>query len=130
METEITRLSLAEAAELVKQAKISPVELTSACLRKIEQHNPVLNAFITVTADSALAEAAEAEREIQGGRWRGPLHGIPVAMKDLIDQRNVLTTAGSAVFRANVAQEDAEVTRRLRAAGAVFLGKLNLHEFA
>ena len=130
MEPEITRLSLAEAAELVKQAKISPVELTRACLRKIEQHNPVLNAFITVTAESALAEAAEAEREIQGGRWRGPLHGIPVAMKDLIDQRNVLTTAGSAVFRSNVAHEDAEVTRRLRAAGAVFLGKLNLHEFA
>jgi aspartyl-tRNA(Asn)/glutamyl-tRNA(Gln) amidotransferase subunit A len=130
METEITRLSVAAAAELVKQRKISPVELTRACLANIEQLNPVLNAFITVTAESALAEAAQAEREIQGGRWRGPLHGIPVAMKDIIDQKDVLTTAGSAVFKSNIAKEDAEVTRRLRAAGAVLLGKTNLHEFA
>jgi aspartyl-tRNA(Asn)/glutamyl-tRNA(Gln) amidotransferase subunit A len=130
METEITRLTLAEAAELVKQGKISPVELTRACLANIGKYNPVLNAFITVTAESALAEAAQAEREIRAGQWRGPLHGIPVAMKDLIDQKGVLTTAGSAVFKANVAKEDAEVTRRLRAAGAVLLGKTNLHEFA
>ncbi len=130
METEITRLTLAEAADLVKQGKISPVELTRACLANIERYHPVLNAFITVTAESALAEAAQAEREIQAGRWRGPLHGIPVAMKDIIDQKGVLTTAGSAVLQGNIAQEDAEVTRRLRLAGAVLLGKLNLHEFA
>jgi aspartyl-tRNA(Asn)/glutamyl-tRNA(Gln) amidotransferase subunit A len=130
MQTSLTLLTLAEAAEQVRQRQISPVELTKACLARIEQHNPVLNAFITVTAESALSEAAEAEREIQSGHWRGPLHGIPVGLKDLIDQKDVPTTAGSAVLKDTIAVEDAEVTRRLRQAGAVLIGKLNLHEFA
>ena len=130
MQTSLTRLTLAEAAEQVKQGRISPVELTKACLSQIEQYNPVLNAFITVTAESALSEAAEAEREIQSGHWRGPLHGIPVGLKDIIDQKDVPTTAASAVLKDTIAVEDAEVTRRLREAGAVLIGKLNLHEFA
>ncbi len=129
MQTLLTRLTLAEAAEQVKQRQISPVELTKACLSQIEQY-PVLNAWITVTAESALSQAAEAEREIQGGHWRGPLHGIPVGLKDLIDQKDVPTTAASAVLKDTIAVEDAEVTRRLRQAGAVLIGKLNLHEFA
>jgi aspartyl-tRNA(Asn)/glutamyl-tRNA(Gln) amidotransferase subunit A len=109
---------------------VSPVELTNECLSRIERLNPKLNAFITVTADSALAEARQAEAEIQHDRWKGPLHGIPIALKDLIDTAGVRTTAASELFKDRVPAQDAEIVRRLKAAGAVFLGKLNLHEFA
>ncbi len=126
----ITRRSLAEASQLVRSKKISPVELTQACLSRIEQLNPKLNAFITVTADSALAQAREAEADIQRGRWKGPLHGIPIALKDLVDTAGVRTTAASALFKERIPSQDAEVVRRLKAAGAVLLGKLNMHEFA
>ena len=127
---ELISLSLSEAAELVRDKKISPVELTRACLERIEAANPELNAFITVTAESALQQARAAEDEIQGGHWRGPLHGIPISLKDLIDTAGVRTTAASALYRDRVPEEDAEVVRRLRAAGAIVLGKTNLHEFA
>jgi aspartyl-tRNA(Asn)/glutamyl-tRNA(Gln) amidotransferase subunit A len=123
-------MGIAEISEEVRKRSISPVELTKSCLDKIEKLNPKFNAFITVTAGSALAEARAAESEIQAGRWRGPLHGIPIALKDLIDTAGVKTTAASAVFKDRVPSEDAEVVRRLKAAGAVFLGKQNLHEFA
>jgi len=126
----MTLRSIADAAEQVRQQKISPVELARECLDRIEQLNPTLNAFITVTAESALAEAQKAEQEIQSGNWRGPLHGIPVGLKDLIDTAGVRTTAASGVFRDRVPGEDAEVVKKLRAAGAVFIGKQNLHEFA
>lgn len=126
----VESLSLTEAAELVRRRKVSPVELTQACLARIEKLNPVLNAFITVTAESALASARAAEEEITRGGWKGPLHGIPIALKDLLDTAGVRTTAGSAVFRDRIPQQDAEVVRRLKAAGAVLLGKLNMHEFA
>ncbi len=109
---------------------MSPVELTRECLSRIERLNPKLNAFITVTADSALTEARQAEAEIQRDRWRGPLHGIPIALKDLIDTAGVRTTAASGLFKDRIPTKDAEIVRRLKAAGAVFLGKLNLHEFA
>jgi len=122
--------SLAQAAEQIRRREISPVELVRECLEKIEQLNPSLNAFITVTAESALAQAKAAEREIQSGNWRGPLHGIPVGLKDLIDTAGVRTTAASAVFLDRVPTEDAEVVKKLRAAGAVIIGKQNLHEFA
>jgi aspartyl-tRNA(Asn)/glutamyl-tRNA(Gln) amidotransferase subunit A len=92
--------------------------------------NPALNAFITVTAEQALQQAREAEAQIQRGQWRGPLHGMPLALKDLIDTAGIRTTAASAVFKDRVPTEDAEVVRRLKAAGAVLLGKLNMHEFA
>jgi len=127
---ELTRLSLREAAELVRRKRVSPVELTQACLARIERLNPVLNAFITVTAESAVAEARQAEAEIRRGRWRGPLHGIPIALKDLFDTAGVRTTAASALYKDRIPTEDAEVVRRLKAAGAVFLGKQNMHEFA
>jgi aspartyl-tRNA(Asn)/glutamyl-tRNA(Gln) amidotransferase subunit A len=104
--------------------------MTHECLSRIEQLNPKLNAFITVTADSALAEARQAEEEIQHGRWRGPLHGIPIALKDLVDTAGVRITAASGLFKDRVPTQDAEVVRRLKAAGAVLLGTLNLHEFA
>ncbi|PYJ79500.1 MAG: Asp-tRNA(Asn)/Glu-tRNA(Gln) amidotransferase GatCAB subunit A [Verrucomicrobia bacterium] len=129
-ESNVSQLGLSEASQLVRNKKVSPVELTHECLNRIERLNPKLNAFITVTADSALAEARHAEAEIQHDGWRGPLHGIPIALKDLVDTAGVRTTAASGVFTDRVPIEDAEIVRRLKAAGAVFLGKLNLHEFA
>lgn len=123
-------LSIDDASILLKTKKVSPVELTQACLSRIGRLNPQLNAFITVSTESALAEARQAEAEIHDGRWRGALHGIPIALKDLVDTSGVRTTAGSGLFKDRIPIEDAEVVRRLRAAGAVFLGKLNMHEFA
>jgi aspartyl-tRNA(Asn)/glutamyl-tRNA(Gln) amidotransferase subunit A len=122
--------SLWEASELVRTRKVSPKELTAACLARIQQLNPILNSFITVTAEQAMADAQVAEAEIMKGRWRGPLHGIPVGLKDLFDTAGVKTTAASALFSDRVPTEDAEVVRRLKAAGAVIVGKQNMHEFA
>jgi aspartyl-tRNA(Asn)/glutamyl-tRNA(Gln) amidotransferase subunit A len=104
--------------------------LTRDCLAKIEKLNPALNAFITVTSESALIQAGEAQAEIQRGHWRGPLHGVPIALKDLIDTAGIRTTAASALFKDRIPAEDAEVVRRLKNAGAILLGKQNLHEFA
>ena len=125
-----TWLSLNEASRLIKDKKISPVDLTQGCLKRIERLNPSLNAFITVTAESALAQARQAETEIQGGHWRGPLHGVPIALKDLFDTAGVRTTAASELFKDRVPTQDSEIVRRLKDAGAVLLGKLNMHEFA
>src|SRR5579864_1417073 len=122
--------TISNVAPLLRRKEISPLELTRACLERIEKLNPALNAFITVTAESALAEARAAEAEIVRGEWRGPLHGIPVALKDLIDTAGVRTTAGSELYKNRIPSEDAEVVRRLKLAGAVILGKNNLHEFA
>jgi aspartyl-tRNA(Asn)/glutamyl-tRNA(Gln) amidotransferase subunit A len=122
--------SIAEVSERLQQKEISPVEITRACLERIEKLNPALNAFITVMGESALAEARRAEAEILRGEWRGALHGVPVALKDLIDTAGVRTTAASALYKDRVPEQDAEVVRRLRQAGAVIVGKNNLHEFA
>src|SRR5215471_19328232 len=126
----LTGLSLNEASKLIRSKRVSPIELTQACLARIERLNPKLNAFITVTGDSAVAEARAAETEIQRGHWRGPLHGIPIALKDLFDTAGVRTTAASGLFKDRIPAQDAEVVRRLKASGAVLLGKLNMHEFA
>ena len=128
--TELTRLTLVEAMEMLRRKAVSPVELVQAFIARIERLNPALNAFITVTAEQALQQAREAEAEIQRGHWRGPLHGMPLALKDLIDTAGIRTTAASAVFKDRIPGEDAEVVRRLKTAGAVLLGKLNMHEFA
>jgi aspartyl-tRNA(Asn)/glutamyl-tRNA(Gln) amidotransferase subunit A len=122
--------TIVELAPLLRRKELSPVELTRACLERIEKLDPALNAFITVTAESALAEARAAEIEISRAEWRGPLHGIPIALKDIIDTAGVRTTAASGLRRDRVPAEDADVVRRLRRAGAVILGKNNLHEFA
>ena len=119
-----------ELAPLLRQKKISPVELAQKCLERIEKQNPALNAFITVTTEQALAAARAAEAEIARGEWRGPLHGIPIALKDLIDTAGVRTTAASERHKDRVPTEDAEVVRRLKQAGAIIVGKNNLHEFA
>ena len=126
----MAQLSIAEASDLLRRKEISPVDLTNACLNRIEQLNPTINAFITVMRDSALAEAREAEAEIHAGRWRGPLHGIPIGLKDLIDTAGTKTTCGSALFADRIPTEDAEVVRRLKSGGAVLIGKQNLQEFA
>jgi aspartyl-tRNA(Asn)/glutamyl-tRNA(Gln) amidotransferase subunit A len=123
-------LTIAALALRLRRKEVSPVEIARACLERIERLNPALNAFITVMAESALSEARVAEAEIGRGEWRGPLHGIPIALKDLIDTAGVRTTAASALYKDRIPNEDAEVVRRLRKAGAVILGKNNLHEFA
>ena len=127
---DLTALTLSDASRLVRQRQVSPVELTRACLERIDRLNPVLNAFITVTRETALAQASAAESEIRRGQWRGPLHGVPIALKDLFDTAGIRTTAGSALFKDRTPTVDAEVVRRLKAAGAVILGKTNMVEFA
>src|SRR5437867_1391897 len=129
-ESDLATLTLAAASDRVRKKAISPVELAKDCLQRIERLNPRLNAYITVTAEAALSHARKLEAETQRGRWRGPLHGIPIALKDNIDTAGVRTAAASAVFDDRVPSEDAEVARRLAAAGAVVVGKANLHEFA
>ena len=126
----MTDISIAEASDLLRRRKISPVEITRSCLNRIEELNPTINAFITVMHDSALAQAREAEIEIGAGNWRGPLHGVPIGLKDLIDTAGVKTTCASALFAERVPTEDAEVVRRLKDAGAVLIGKQNMQEFA
>jgi aspartyl-tRNA(Asn)/glutamyl-tRNA(Gln) amidotransferase subunit A len=127
---DLTTLTLQDAADQLRRKRLSPVDLTQACLTRIERLNPSLNAFITVSAESALASARSAEAEIQRGRWRGPLHGVPIALKDLFDTAGVRTTAASALFKDRIPTEDATVVRKLKEAGAVLLGKTNMHEFA
>lgn len=127
---DLAALTLRQASDLVRRGDVSPVDLTEACLARIDRHNPAINAFITVTRDRALAVARDLTQELRRGRRRGPLHGIPIALKDNIDTAGVRTTAASGVLRDRVPAEDAEVVVRLEKAGAVLLGKLNLHEFA
>jgi aspartyl-tRNA(Asn)/glutamyl-tRNA(Gln) amidotransferase subunit A len=123
-------MTISEFSQRIRRREVSPVEVTRECLRRTEELNPRFNAFITVMAESALAEARAGEEEISLGKWRGPLHGIPIALKDLIDTAGVRTTSASALHQDRVPREDAEVVRKLRAAGAVIVGKNNLHEFA
>ncbi|HEY6341272.1 MAG TPA: amidase [Bryobacteraceae bacterium] len=127
---DLTGLTLKKASELLRSKAVSSVDLTQACLKRIEKYNPSINAFITITPESALAAAREMEAEHRRGKWRGPLHGIPIALKDNIDTAGVRTTGASELFKDRVPTEDAEVVRRLKNAGAIFLGKLNMHEFA
>jgi aspartyl-tRNA(Asn)/glutamyl-tRNA(Gln) amidotransferase subunit A len=123
-------LTIAELAAGFRDRRWSPVEITERCLDRIARLDPELHAFITVTGEPALAQARAAAAELDAGIDRGPLHGVPIALKDLIDTAGIRTTGASALFEDRVPTEDAEVVRRLRAAGAVMLGKLNLHELA
>src|SRR6185295_1822211 len=127
---DLATLTLKQASDVIRRREASPVDLTQACLNRIDKYNPSINAFITVTRDQALATAREMEAEQKSGKLRGPLHGIPIALKDNIDTAGIRTTAASGVFKDRVPTEDAEVVARLKKAGAILLGKLNLHEFA
>ena len=128
--TELFYLSIADAAKRIETGELSPVELTAAYLERIAAFDDRLHAYITLLADSALADARAAESEIRGGGYRGPLHGIPVALKDLFDTAGVLTTGGSKVHRERIPKSDAAITARLKAAGAILLGKLTMGELA
>jgi aspartyl-tRNA(Asn)/glutamyl-tRNA(Gln) amidotransferase subunit A len=128
-DADLVYLSAAEQGRLIRDRKLSPVELVRISLERIERYDPVLRACITVLADSAMAQARDAEREIQAGGWRGPLHGLPFGVKDQMHARGVPTTAGSRVLKGYVADTDATVIARLRAAGAILISKENLHEF-
>jgi len=122
--------TLRQASENLRTRKISSLELTQACLDRIRVFHSKTNAWITVMREQALAQARSLDQEQSSGHRRGPLHGIPIALKDNIDAAGVRTTAGSKTLSGNVAAEDAEVARRLRAAGAVLIGKCNMHIFA
>jgi aspartyl-tRNA(Asn)/glutamyl-tRNA(Gln) amidotransferase subunit A len=128
--SDVTVLSIAQAANLIRRKDLSPVELAQACLERIGSLDARLRAFITVTREQALVAAQRAASAIALGNLKGPLHGIPLALKDLFDTAGVRTTAGSKIMADRVPREDAEATARLKAAGAVILGKLNMHEFA
>jgi aspartyl-tRNA(Asn)/glutamyl-tRNA(Gln) amidotransferase subunit A len=129
-EIELQGLTIAEVAPRIKSRKISPVELTRLFLDRIDRLNPTLNAYVTVTADDALATAMIAEIELAQGRYRGPLHGIPFSIKDNIATKGVRTTAGSKILDSWKPDFDATVVAKLREAGAIILGKTNLHEWA
>ena len=123
-------LGIAETARLIQAKKLSPVELIEAMLARIALVEPQLNAYITVTADLARAQARTAEQEIARGDYRGPLHGIPFALKDIYNTKGLLTSGGSRICIDNIPAGDATAARKLREAGAVLLGKLQTHEFA
>ena len=127
---DLTSMTLRKASQLIRAKSVSSLDLTRACLARTKKLQPLLNAYITVTGDQALAEARILDGELQRGKWRGPLHGIPIALKDNIDTAGIRTTGASQLFKDRIPTQDAEVARRLKNAGAVLLGKLNMHEFA
>jgi Asp-tRNA(Asn)/Glu-tRNA(Gln) amidotransferase A subunit family amidase len=130
MATELHDLSVAELSSLLAARKLSPVELVEALIRRVEQYDHQTRAFITRTFDLARQQARAAEAAIAAGTYRGPLHGMPFALKDIYDTRGILTSGHSRVFIDRVPREDATATRRLYDAGAVLLGKLAAHEMA
>lgn len=119
---------IAEISTLVRARKVTPRELVRECIERIERLNPTVNAFITVLEEPALAAAEQAERDIAAGRWKGPLHGIPVAAKDFFDTAGIRTTAAFAPFEKRVPSRDADVITRFKNAGAILVGKTNMHE--
>src|SRR6267142_254583 len=135
-DTDLAFASIEEIGKLFRKRKLSPLELTKLMLARIEWLNPKLNAYITVTAELALAQAKKAESELlaprgrKGHRDRGPLHGIPISLKDNIYTKGIRTTAGSKILRNFIPLHDAEAWAKLQEAGAILVGKANLHEFA
>ncbi len=127
---ELGLLSAAQLAALIAKREASPVEVLDSILARIDRLEPRLNCYVAVLADQAKATARQAEQEIAEGRYRGPLHGVPIALKDLFDLAGTKTTGSSKILAENVARRDSAVARRLKEAGAVIVGKTNLHEFA
>src|SRR6202521_231751 len=135
-DTDLAFASIEEIGKLFRKRKLSPVELTKLMLARIERINPKLNAYLNVTAELALAQAKKAEAELfaprgrKGHRDRGPLQGVPISLKDNINTKGIRTTAGSKILKDFIPQHDAQVVVLLKEAGAVILGKTNMHEFA
>ena len=127
---DLTTMTIAEAARQIDNHSLSPVELTQTALARIERLNPRLNAFLTLLPEQAMAAAQAAEREMHAGRRRGPLHGIPIGLKDLCATKGIRTTSGSKILRDYVPTENATVATRLAEAGTILLGKLHMNEFA
>ena len=127
---ELPFLTASQLSKLIETKEVSPVEATEAYLDRIQQVDPKLNSYITVTGEQALEAARQAEQEIAAGRHRGPLHGVPLAVKDQFNTAGIRTTGGSSILKDNIPDEDATVISNLKKAGAVMLGKLNMSEFA
>jgi aspartyl-tRNA(Asn)/glutamyl-tRNA(Gln) amidotransferase subunit A len=128
LEQKIYYASIKEIGDLIRQQQLSPVRIVDICLERVEALNPKINAFITVLVDEALEQARIAETEIKAGQWRGPLHGIPVGIKDFYDTAGVKTTAAFEHYRDRVPAKDAVAVARLKAAGAILIGKMNMHK--
>src|SRR5204863_7312568 len=120
--------SIYEISDGIRARTVSPVTIVDGCLQRIERLNPKLNAFVTVLADESRAQARLAETEIEAGRWIGPLHGIPIGIKDFYDTAGVRTTAAAKQFLHRVPSKDAHVVAKLKRAGAIIIGKANMHE--
>ncbi|HEY6131729.1 MAG TPA: amidase [Halioglobus sp.] len=127
---DIVKLSIAGAARALRDREYSPLELTDAYLRRIEALNPRINAYITITAERAREDAGRATEELAKGKFRGPLHGIPIAHKDLYETAGIRTTGGAKIHGEHIPKADCTVARKLREAGTILLGKLNTHEYA
>jgi aspartyl-tRNA(Asn)/glutamyl-tRNA(Gln) amidotransferase subunit A len=123
-------LSIGKLSRLIREKRVSPTQIVKGCLARIERLNPTLKAFITVTAEQALKQAEEAEAEIKSGNWKGHLHGVPVAVKDMFDTAGIKTTAAFEHFKDRVPEKDAEVVNKLKKAGAIIIGKTNMHQLA
>jgi aspartyl-tRNA(Asn)/glutamyl-tRNA(Gln) amidotransferase subunit A len=127
---DVLQSSLLKLSGLIKKRQISPMEVTRKLLERIEALNPKLNAYITVVHEKAMESALQAEKEIAAGNWKGPLHGIPIGLKDLIYTKEIKTTMGSAIYKDHIPGYDAAVVEKLKQAGAIIIGKLNTHQFA
>ena len=127
-ERELSFTPAYELAEMIRSKKLSPVELTEVILKRIRELNPKLNAYLTVVEDGAMQAARDAERAVSAGDDLGPLHGIPVSLKDLVDTKGIRTTLGSVVFRNNIPQAEGPMVKRLKQAGAIIIGKTNTPE--
>ena len=128
--TELHYMSAWELSGLIRDRQISPVEVVEACLERIEATEPTLNSFITLLPEQARANAQRAEQEINRGNYRGPLHGIPVGLKDLFETAGIRTTSGTRIYDNYVPTEDCTVAAKFSQAGAVLIGKLNMHPLA
>jgi len=123
-------LSIKHISERIREGEISPVEIVEKSMERIKEMDAILNAFVTFHPEMARRAAKEAEAEIKSGKYRGPLHGVPIGIKDIIDTEGIITTQGSKIFKDNVPKLDATVVTRLKKAGAIIIGKTNTHEFA
>lgn len=129
-DSNVLKLDITTLSKKIRSKEVSPKEIVAQLVARIEAVNPVLNAYITVAAEEAFEQAKQAEAEIMSGQYRGPLHGVPIGLKDLIYTKGIKTTMGSELFKDFIPDSDATVVQKLKRAGAIIIGKLNTHEFA